>query len=554
MTQERVKKYRSRFDELRDEAIGRGWTSHWKDVVDYLLPRKGRYLNTGINGYETNRGDKKHDRIKNGSPSKAVNTLAAGLQGGLTSPARKWFSLILDDDALMDYKPVRVWLDDVRDKILDVMGRSNFYVATQSLYKELPSFGTSAMIVEADPETVARCRPLTIGEFYISLNSQYRPDCLVRPFNMSARQLVEKFGEDKVSHQVKRSFDDNKSEKTFPVIHMIQPVGAFKYGSKNSIYEYESVYFEYQEDTVGEAGFLRESGYFSKPFIAPRWEVTGTDTYGDCPAFDALADIKMLQAQEKLKLQVFGKYVSPPMKAPESMKSKGGSVIAGGVSYGDDLEQFTPLYQVNPNFEMIEFMNDKVIRRISDFFFNDLFLSLLGSDREMTAREVAQRNEDKLILLNPALVQMESEMLSPLIDRYYSILEDAELLPPIPEELQGQQLKVEYTSLLAQAQKLMGLSDLEQMTNYIGGVAELFPEARDKFNIDEAVDEYSKMLGVAPRVIRSSEEVQRIREERQAAQQAAAQREQQSQDVADMEKMGKTPVEDNMLSVIEGGL
>ena len=36
---------------------------------------------------------------------------------------------------------------------------------------------------------------------------------------------------------------------------------------------------------------LSVAGYYEKPFIAPRWEVVGNETFGVSPGMDALPDV-----------------------------------------------------------------------------------------------------------------------------------------------------------------------------------------------------------------------------------------------------------------------
>ena len=55
--------------------------------------------------------------------------------------------------------------------------------------------------------------------------------------------------------------------------------------------------------------------------------------------------------------------------------------------------------------------------RIQRAFYEDLFLMLANSDRrQITAREIAERHEEKLLMLGPVLERIHGELLDPLID------------------------------------------------------------------------------------------------------------------------------------------
>ena len=136
---------------------------------------------------------------------------------------------------------------------------------------------------------------------------------------------------------------------------------------------------------------------------------------------------------------------------------------------------------------------------------------------------------------------------------------DAGLIPPAPPDLQGTELEVEYVSLLAQAQKLVGTTAIEQTAAFVGNLAAVYPEARHKFNALEAIDQYSDMTGVSAGVIRSDEETQAIIEAEQKAAQMAQAAEQaaaaaQSAKVMSETRIGTNSALDALLGPGAGGV
>lgn len=511
------KRFRHVLKQLRDESST--WRPHWRDISENMMPRKGRFLGADSTKQDTNKGTKKHQKIINGTASDSLRILAAGMQGGLTSPSRPWFVLSLPDKNLMEFEPVKYWLTDVRNSMLNVFSRSNFYGSVHTQYMELGGFGSAAMLIEEDFKTVISCRPFTIGEYYIALDENYRPSMLYRVFAMKARQMVAKFGEANVSQAVKTAVNDsNKGEQYFDVVHCITPNEVDS--GVSDMFSYMGAYFELAGEQGDNDNFLAKYGYRTLPFVAPRWEVTGVDTYGECPGMLALGDVKMLQKMEEKKLKALDKIVDPPMNAHPSLKKRGPTIVSGGVNYIDpsinpSQSGFSPAYQVNLNVRDVGMEIERVENRIRRFFFNDLFLSILATDKRMTATEVAERHEEKLLMLGPVIERIQSEFLDPMIDRTYSIMESFGLIPPPPSELQGMQLKVEYVSVLAQAQKLVGVNALERTANFVGAMTGLDQGARHKFDVDEAIDEYAESVGASPRVIRSAVEANKRRQAEQ---------------------------------------
>ena len=151
---------------------------------------------------------------------------------------------------------------------------------------------------------------------------------------------------------------------------------------------------------------------------------------------------------------------------------------------------------------------------------------MINSDRrQMTATEVAERHEEKLVLLGPVLQRLNSEYLDPLIEDVFLIALENGMLPEPPEELQGAEIRVKYVSLLAQAQEAVAASALERTLSFAGNLAGVFPQILDNIDEDEAIREYGDILGLSPNVLRETTERDRLRQERQERQQAAQQQE-----------------------------
>jgi Bacteriophage head to tail connecting protein len=273
---------------------------------------------------------------------------------------------------------------------------------------------------------------------------------------------------------------------------------------------------------------LRESGYDLFPVLCPRWEVTGEDVYGtSCPGMEALGDIKQLQLGERRSFEAIEKMIRPPMIAPSNMRNHAVSMLPGDITYSDlrDGQQgLRAAYEVNFRIQEMEMKQDQIRNRIQRAFFEDLFLMLAQSDRrQITAREIEERHEEKLLALGPVLEQLNQDLLDPLIDIAFHIHLQQGLLPPAPEELQDVELKVEYISIMAQAQKLVGIAGIERFSGFVGQIAQFDPNVMDKLNTDQAIDVYADITSVPAGIVRTDEEVDEIRMAKQQAAQAQQQ-------------------------------
>ena len=162
-----------------------------------------------------------------------------------------------------------------------------------------------------------------------------------------------------------------------------------------------------------------------------------------------------------------------------------------------------------------------VRERIRGAFYADLFLMLSQADNgRMTATEVAERHEEKLLMLGPVLERLHNEMLDPLIDLTFERMVEAGILPEAPPELEGMALNVEFVSMLAQAQRAVATNSIDRFVAGMGVVSRFNPGVLDKFDGDDWADIYSDLLGIPPELINSNEDVAAMRKaQAEAAQQ-----------------------------------
>ncbi|EPU0317981.1 portal protein [Klebsiella aerogenes] len=490
---------------------------HWRELSDFINPRGSRFLVTDVN-----RNDRRNSKTVDPTATLANRTLSSGMMSGITSPARPWFKLATPDPDMMDYGPVKLWLEAVQRRMNEVYNKSNLYQSLPLLYSSLGTYSTGAMAVLEDDEDVIRTMMFPIGSYYLANSARGSVDTCYRKFTMTVRQLVMEFGMSNVSTSVKGLWESGSYETWIEVIHAVYPNidrDTGKLDSKNK--RVKSVYFEVGGDNDK---LLRESGFDEFPIMAPRWEVNGEDVYGSsCPGMIALGQVKALQLEQKRKSQLIDKATNPPMVGPTSLKNQRVSLLPGDITYIDQVtgqDGLKPAYLVNPNTADLLADIQDTRQMINSAYFVDLFMMLQNiNTRSMPVEAVIEMKEEKLLMLGPVLERLNDECLNPLIDRTFSIMARKNLLPPPPDVLQGMPLKIEYISVMAQAQKSIGLSSLSSTVGFIGQLAQVKPEALDKLDTDQAIDAFAEMSGVSPTVIVPQEQVNQIRQDRAQQQQ-----------------------------------
>ena len=501
-----------------------------QEISDFLLPRAARFGQG-----ERNRGGSTHyNQIIDETGTQAHGTLEAGLMAGMTSPARPWVKLATPDRDLMEYAPVKLWLSKVTTKMLAIFAKSNTYRAFRSVYGQLGAFGTGANIVANNYDNVLHNYPQVFGQYAIGLSHLGTADSIYRTMTKTVAQLVEEFGKENCSITVQNLYSNGKLDSTVEVLHAIEPRRGRDYGKRDSKnMPWKSCYLEMGRDNTDK--FLRESGFEEFPAICPRWLVDGDDTYASrWPAAIALGSIKQLQQEQLRKSTAIDYQVDPPLQVPMAYKGQDIDRLPGGIMYADMASPtggIRSAFEVQLNLQHLLVDIQDVRQRINQSFFVDLFKMLANDTRSnITAREIAERHEEKLLMLGPVLESLHTEMLQPFVEITFAKMlraglfaPDTELAPP--EELQGQQLDIEFVSTLAQAQRAVGTSSVDRLVGTIGSLAQLKPEVLDKLDGDQVVDAYSDMLGVDPSLIVADDQVALIRQSRQqqqAMQQMAA--------------------------------
>ena len=526
------------------------YKTQWRDIADMISPSKVQFFAS-----DTNKGDRRNQKIIDCTGTLAARTAVAGMMGGITSPARPWKRLTTPDPELAEFGPVKDWLHVVDQRMNGIFLRSNLYNSLPGAYGDVLDFGTAAMLIEEDFDSVIRTHVFPIGSYALALNDKLQVSVFAREFQLTVRQLVQKFGKidetgkpdwSKFSTQVRNMYDRGSYDAWVEVCHVIQPNVNYNPNSLKSK-KFESVYYE---KGATEETYLRDSGYDYFPVLAPRWSVRGEDVYGhSCPGMVALGDVKQLQLGEKRSLQAIEKMVNPPMVGPSMLKTSKASILPGDITYVDERDGtkgFRPAHEITPKIQDLEYKQEQVRQRISRAYYEDLFLMLAQSDRrEITAREIDERKEEKLLVLGPVLSRLNEDLLDPMIDITFDIMVRQGLIPEPPEELQGVNLKVEYVSIMHQAQKLAGLAGIERLAGFVGQVAQFDPTVIDKLDRDQMVDEYAEITGVPPRIIVPDEVVLQIRESRAQAQAQQAKAEQMAQGAKAAKDLSATSMEGN---------
>lgn len=509
------------------------WMQHYQLLESYIQPRRGIFINTAMPTPNSMiRGMPINQNIVDPTGTYAARRCAAGLMSNEMSPSRQWFKL---KPALFDREAAPpdavAWFEEVEDRIDTVMARSNFYQEAAQMFEDLVIFGTGPMLIYEDEEDLIRCYTPCCGEYYVSSSSANRVETFSRMFVMTISAIVEMFGLENCPPEVQEMWMDKGGalEVERLVAHIIEPNFPINAPGADEDMGVVEGGFAWRESYwiwgASSEWPLSLAGFHDQPFICPRWAVTSNDAYGRSVGMDVLPDILQLQVMTARMAEAQEKMVRPPMLASIDMKNEPASILPGKVTYVQALSAdkgMRPAYTVMPQTKEFSETILMIQQRCREGFFNDLFAMLEQINKEMTAYEVAARNQEKLQVLGPVIERLQNEALAPAIKRIFKIMQRKGLLPPLPPSLQGVPLGIEYIGILSLSQKSAMSAVLLQFANSANAQQHLHPEVADVWDVTEWTRELADTLFIKKAIINSPEKTQAIRQARMQQQQQAS--------------------------------
>lgn len=422
------------------------WENHWADIAPLVLPRQDEFFNEN-----RTEGDKRTRQRFDDTATLALERGAAAIEGVLIPRGQMWHGIAPPDDLIGDYE-VEAWCERLAAFLFSkrYASKANFASQAHEFIMSLLAFGTGIMAVEDIVGSGIRYKTCHLSEHYIMENSRGFVDTTYRCYKLTAKQAMEKFG-DNVGDKVKQQYEKDPSKK-MEFLHVVRPDT-----ENDTDFDFASYHVSIEDGTLMATG-----GFKTFPYIVSRWVTAPNETYGRSPAMTVLAEIKMLNQIRKTDLKQRHMAVDPPILAADQHTIRKLSMKAGAINYGTLDMNGNPLvrpYNAGTNISISNDIIEQSRQVINDAFFVSLFQILVDTPA-MTATEVLYRAEEKGQLLSPSAGRQMTEWLDPLVEREislyeeYGIFEDDGILA-MPDKLKeyGGSVNVQYTNPLSQMQK-----------------------------------------------------------------------------------------------------
>jgi len=461
------------------------WESHWQECYDFALPQRG------VGGGFGQAGAKRTDKLFDGTAPDGVEQLAASLLSQLTPPWARWFGFTEGPD-ISDEESALIGgeLEKISTVLQSHFDRSNFAIEMHQCYLDLATVGSAClMFEEAEPgaPSAFRFSAVPLSQVVFEENAFGEINTTYRRSELTLNQLQSRFPDaDLDKNSVERGMKD--PDFRIGVIEAVIPnKSGFTYSATT----------DDQSTSSDVPSQLAEGQFLTTPFINFRWLKAPGEIYGRSPVMKALPDIKTANKVVELILKNASIAVTGIWQAdddgvlnPANISLKPGTIIPKAVGSAG----LTPL-EAPGRFDLSQLILEDLRMNIR----RSLLIDKLGQPDtpRMTATEVLERSADMARLLGATYGRLQSELLTPLVNRGLAILRRRGEVADI--HIDGRTIDLEYKSPLARQQ---ARQDTQNTIRWLESIQVLGADGAKAVDHEAAARWLGKAYGVPTDLIR----------------------------------------------------
>ncbi len=462
------------------------WNTLWEECYDFALPRC-----SGFYG-DLAPGQKRNTRIYDATAMDAADQLAASLLGNLTPGWSQWFGLKPGPEATPEQaRALAPALEKASKTIQAHFDHSNFAVEIHQCYLDLVVGGTASLFFEeSDPGNFSafsfHAVPLT--HIVLEEGASGYLDGSFRRLAITLDQLGARYPQSEIPPKIIRE-GRKDPQMRFDVLEAVLP--------NELVFDYTAMLIHDANNPV----MLQSGSFPQNPAINFRWIKSPGEIYGRSPVMKALPDIKTANKVVELILKNATIAITGIWQAdddgvlnPANIELVPGTIIPKAVGS----KGLQPL-EMPGQFDVSQLMLENLQSNIRRAMLADKLLPAAGT--QMSATEVLERASEIAMILGATYGRLQTELLTPLIKRAYSILRRRGEVPDIA--LDGRLIAIDYRSPLARSQ---GQRDVQNTLGWIKAVSAMGAEGASSINMAAAARFLGEMLSVPTELIREQGE------------------------------------------------
>lgn len=454
------------------------WETLWRDCYDYALPQRGN-----------NPGNRRSEKLYDATAMDAVDQLAASLLGHLTPIWTPWFGLKPGPELTEKEAQALAPVLEKAGKIMQAhFDRSNFSVEIHQAFLDLVVAGTASLAFEeAEPGhySAFRFSAIPLQDVVLEEGNNGFLDGTFRTLLLTLSQLNARYPHSELPDHILHIGTKDPAVQ-FKVLEMIVPDGQA---------------YLYMACLAGEGGrehvILNETRLPQSPVLNFRWMKSEGEIYGRSPVMKVLPDIKTANKVVELILKNASIAVTGIWQAdddgilnPANIELVPGAIIPKAVGS----KGLTPL-EMPGRFDVSQIILDDLRANIRHALLIDRLPQLQG--QRMTATEIMERANEMALLLGATYGRLQTELLTPLIQRGFAILRRRGEVPDLA--IDGRVIEIDYRSPLA---KSMSQRHVQTTLSWLQSVQGMGPEALATVDLAKTAKYLGEALGVPSDLMR----------------------------------------------------
>jgi hypothetical protein len=514
------------------ESARSGFDTLWQQAAELMFPRQADFV--GVSSTNSLfQGQRRTDKILDEYAELALEHGVAVFEGEVIPQGSIWQRLIPRDDKLLQSQRVRVWYENLTNKLFALRNAYYSGFANQSHESacSLLAFGNQGTWVDTliDRRTGRKLglgyRSEHIGQLYIRENYWGVVDKVHRKFSLSHRQALQKWPDDPPECAAKAQRDRTNMETKAEYLHVLCPNTDYEAGRLDAKGKpIASAYVELSCRELFDTG-----GYRTMPLIYSRYEKAPTEEYGRGPGLTVLPAVMALQEMMADIMTATEFMARPALGAVEDMKDQVFFYEPGGVSFGAIDPRGNRL--VAPILDNVDLAQPLVLqertRQIVDrAFFADLYSVRDDEKTHVSATAVMDRAQQRGVLLAP-LARQQPEWFTPMAERELDLAFEMGMLDDMPPEVReaGGLYQIVYENPLTRARQAEQAGGFYQMLNGVAPMMQadptLYADFKRNYSFERVLKGLAFIHAVPSSWETSDEEKQQIDQATAAKAQAA---------------------------------
>jgi len=475
------------------------WENLYSSAYEQFMPQRSKNFKGQTTDGQNNDGQ---DVVFDSTPLDSLNKFVSKLQSSLVPAQKNWLRLKVGTSLQEHKDKLQPVLDDITQIFFSAIRNSNFDVEVSESFYDLAVGTACLMMQEGDVITPFKFKTVPLSELYLEKvgNGQY--NSIYRKHNVIPMYAQKVWPDAKITKEM--STDDKEQEFIEAVIQ------------EKNVWKYYVVSRRNKQVIV-------ERTLRYNPFIVFRWSVMPGEVYGRGPVLFALPDAKSLNKTKELILKnasmaVCGAWTCEDdgVVNPENIRIEPDAIIQVSSNGGSNRAPTLQALTSGARFDI----GDMVINDLRQSISNIMFANPIGPvDQPVkTATEIEYRQKQYADEIGAPFGRLETELIKPLVRTGLLILDGLGKIDISDFKVNEEQIAVDYSSPLSITQNNEDVNKLIKFMEVINGI--FGPQVSAMIMNVAVIPELATKMGIDLNNIKSSEEIEQLK---QQAEQAVAQ-------------------------------